>query len=85
MRSATFSPNGRQLNPRLVRNRNSVRWSINNFHLAHIRNLGLMAMALDPAADPSGTMARHIRNIEGQWMYQVDRMLSGDGFRDAFE
>ena len=29
---------------------------MNNYYLAHARNLGLMAMALDPADDPGGAL-----------------------------
>ena len=35
--------------PALLANRTAVRWAGNNYFTSHIRNVGLMALALDPA------------------------------------
>ncbi len=64
--------------PALVANRYSVRWSINNYWMAHARNLGLMSMAFDPADDPNGTMRKNIPTLSGQWLFTLDRMLRTD-------
>ncbi len=64
--------------PALIANRYAVRWSINNYSLAHARNLGLMAMAFDPVDDPGNVLRRHIPTLSGQWLFTLDKMLRTD-------
>src|SRR4029077_1730068 len=54
IQGAKPTPAGRANAPALVANRDGVRESLNNYYLAHARNLGLMAMALDARDDPGG-------------------------------
>lgn len=68
-------PGGRANDPALLRDRKMVRWSLNNYHLGHARNLGLMALALDPRDDPGGALRRHVRALEGQWLPVIDHAL----------
>src|SRR5205085_872242 len=75
---AVRSPAGRDDDPALLRNRTSVRWSLNNYYIAHARNLGLMALALDPRDDPGGTLRRYLRSVTGQWLFVIDHALRTD-------
>ncbi len=72
------TPGGRSGDPALLRIRKSVRWSLNNYYLAHARNLGLMALALDPRDDPGGTLRRQLDAVTGQWLYVIDHALRAD-------
>jgi len=72
------SPNGRAKDPALIANREGVRESLNNYYLAHARNLGLMAMALDARDDPGGRLRRHLGNVTGQWLHVIDHALRTD-------
>lgn len=45
------SPAGAYNNPTVLINRGNVRWSGNNYRACHARNLGMMALALDPSDD----------------------------------
>jgi hypothetical protein len=58
--------------PELVRDPLDYRWAVNNYVVAHMRNLGLMAMALDPADDPDGTLHGYLRNATGARLYMWD-------------
>jgi hypothetical protein len=71
-------PNGRNYDPALLRNRESVRWSLNNYYMAHARNLGLMALALDPRDDPGGRLRAYLRTVTGQWLFVIDHALRTD-------
>jgi hypothetical protein len=70
--------NGPLNSPGLLTNRTAVRWAINNYYLGHARNLGLMALAIDPADDPGGQLRRHLSNVTGQWLYLFDRIMRTD-------
>jgi hypothetical protein len=65
------------------------RWAGNNYFTAHMRNLGLMAMALDPADDPGNTLHAYLRNATGGWLYMVDYLMRNDArgglFPEGFE
>jgi hypothetical protein len=54
-----------------------------------MRNLGLMAMALDPADDPNNTLHAYLRNATGGWLYMVDYLMRNDArgglFPEGFE
>jgi hypothetical protein len=64
--------------PALIADRLAVRWSGNNYYTAHMRNLGLMAMALDPADDPDGTLRGYLQNATGAFLYVHDHLLRTD-------
>ena len=55
-----------------------VRFSVNNYYTAHMRNLGLMAMALDPADDAGNELGNYLKNATGAWLYVVDYQLRHD-------
>jgi hypothetical protein len=78
LEGALPKPSGRSENPALLRNRTSVRWSLNNYYTAHARNLGLMALALDPQDDPGGRLRAYLRTVTGQWLYVIDNALRND-------
>ena len=50
-------PVGLLNDPALLADPQQVRFSGNNYYAAHMRNLGLMALALDPADDAGGAFA----------------------------
>lgn len=58
--------------PILVQDPQHVRWSGNNYRCAHMRNIGLMSMALDPADDPGGTLGGFLSNAAGAWLYTFE-------------
>jgi len=71
-------PGGRAFDPALLRNRTSVRWSLNNYYVAHARNLGLMELALDAGDDPGGRLRGYLRSVTGQWLFVIDHALRTD-------
>ena len=70
-------PIGMTRNPALTANREQVRWAGNNYFAAHMRNLGLMAMALDPA-DSNPTLQGYLNNATGAWLYLFDHLSRTD-------
>lgn len=64
--------------PVLTADRTQRRWAANNYFTAHARNVGLMAMALDPADDPGGTLRSYVGNATGAWLYVFDHALRND-------
>jgi hypothetical protein len=72
---AVPTPTGRANDPALVSKARNVRWSLNNYYAAHARNLGLMALALDPRDDPGGQLRGYLRSVTGQWLYVIDHAL----------
>lgn len=71
-------PKGVVNDPVLVDSSEKTRWAVNNYFTAHMRNLGLMAMALDPADDPDGALRGQIASVTGAWLYAFDRGLRID-------
>ncbi|HYF27375.1 MAG TPA: hypothetical protein VD931_16645, partial [Baekduia sp.] len=71
-------PGGRPRDPGLIADRRRVRWSLNNYAIAHARNLGLMSLALDARDDPGGRLRRHLRDVTGQWLFVTDHALRTD-------
>ena len=59
--------------PRLVDSPEKLRWALNNYFTAHMRNVGLMAMALDASDDPGGALRGSLANATGAWLYVFDR------------
>jgi hypothetical protein len=48
---------------------------MNNYYNAHMRNMGLMAMALDPVDDEGDQLHSYLRNATGQWLYVTDHAM----------
>jgi hypothetical protein len=71
-------PEGTINDPALLQDRAQVRWSGNNYYTAHMRNLGLMALALDPADDPGGDLRAYLANAIGAWLYIFDELTRTD-------
>jgi hypothetical protein len=71
-------PGGAANDPALIANRNGARWSLNNYYLAHARNLGLMALALDARDDPGNRLRRYVKDVVGQWLFVIDHALRTD-------
>lgn len=61
--------------PLLISDETAVRWSSNNYYLAHMRNLGLMALSFDAADDPDGRLTGYLASATGAWLYVWDRAL----------
>ncbi len=61
--------------PVLINDTLRVRWAANNYYMAHMRQIGLMSMALDPADDPNGELGAYLENATGAWLYVVDHLL----------
>jgi len=64
--------------PVLVSDPVRVRWSANNYSLAHMRNIGLMAMALDSSDDPNNELRGYLKDATGAWLYVIDFLLRND-------
>jgi hypothetical protein len=64
--------------PVLLADRSAVHWAGNNYFTAHMRNLGLMAMAFDPADDPGGELGAYLDLALGAHLYMVDELLRTD-------
>lgn len=61
--------------PALLADRQQVRFSANNYYAAHMRNLGLMALALDPADDPDGALRAYLANALGARLYIFEHLV----------
>ncbi len=59
-------PVGMTNDPALLADPQQVRFSGNNYYAAHMRNLGLMALALDPADDADGALRAYLDNAAGR-------------------
>ncbi len=64
--------------PVLVSDPSLVRWAGNNYYVAHMRNMGMMALALDAADDPDGALGAYAANATGAWLYVVDHLFRTD-------
>lgn len=71
-------PVGLLNDPALLANPRTFRWSANNYFGSHLRNVGLMALALDPADDPGGELAGWLENVIGAHLYMNDALLRTD-------
>ncbi len=76
--AADFHPEGPFNDPALLTDKAQVRWAMNNYFTAHMRNLGYLAMALDEADDPDGKLRGYLRNATGQWLFMTDAAQHGD-------
>lgn len=72
-------PIGTENSAALLSNKVRARFSLNNYYTAHMRNLGLMSMALDPEDDPENELGNYLKNATGAWLYVVDYELKNDG------
>jgi hypothetical protein len=73
--AADFSKDGPFNDPAMLNDQGHVRWAMNNYYNAHMRNMGLMAMALDPDDDPGDQLHNYLRNATGQWLYVTDHAM----------
>jgi hypothetical protein len=64
-------PVGLLRDAQLTNNRSLVRWSGNNYYAAHMRNLGMLSLALDPA-DSTPQLQGYLDNAVGSWLYIFD-------------
>jgi hypothetical protein len=71
-------PIGAHLDPQLIADRDQVRWSGDNYFTAHMRNLGMMAMALDPSDDPSSQLHAYLTDATETWLYIFDNLTRTD-------
>ncbi|MEO6323910.1 MAG: hypothetical protein ABIT01_04955, partial [Thermoanaerobaculia bacterium] len=72
-------PMGVVNDPRLVDETPKLRWALNNYFTAHMRNIGLMAMALDAGDDADGALRGALGNATGAWLYIFDRAVKTVG------
>jgi hypothetical protein len=72
------TPNAKANDPALIADQRSVRYSLNNYYIAHARNMGLMAMALDASDDPGGKLRSQIKQVTGSWLFIIDRALRNE-------
>ena len=70
-----FTKDGPRNDPAMFADQVHVRWAMNNYYIGHMRNLGFMAMALDPADDPGEQLRGYLRNATGQWLYVTDHAM----------
>ncbi len=68
-------PKGLRNDPKLTADPDQVYWAGNNYYTAHMRNLALMAMALDEGDDPGGMLRGHVESVTGAWLYVADALL----------
>jgi hypothetical protein len=73
--AADFRQDGPFNDKALLDNQTHVRWAMNNYYNAHMRNMGLMAMALDAGDDPGDELHNYLRNATGQWLYTTDHAM----------
>ena len=71
-------PVGLLNDPALLADRQQVRFAGNNYYAAHMRNLGLMALALDPADDPGGALRAYLDNATGAYLYIFEHLSRND-------
>jgi hypothetical protein len=64
--------------PALLADRTAVRWAGNNYFTGNMRNLGLMALAFDPADDPGGELGAYLEVAVGAHLYLTDHLLRTD-------
>jgi len=62
----------------LLSDRAYIRWSNNNYYLAHMRNMGMMALALDPSDDATGALQTGLSEATGAWLYVIDHVMRTD-------
>ncbi len=71
-------PIGLVNDPALLADPLALRLSGNNYFGSHLRNVGLMALSLDPADDPTGELEGWLANVIGAHLYMNDALLRTD-------
>ncbi|MDX2078303.1 MAG: hypothetical protein SFZ02_17855 [bacterium] len=64
--------------PQLLQDKLYHRWSNNNYYTAHMRNMGLMSLSLNPEDDPTGALATCLNEAMGAWLYVFDNSMRTD-------
>jgi len=64
--------------PQLIQDPLYHRWSNNNYYAAHMRNMGLMSLSLNPEDDPTGALATCLDEAMGAWLYVLDNSFNTD-------
>src|SRR5258706_4873897 len=79
-------PTGVYLDPSLLQDHDSdaksrrrIRYSYNNYYLAHLRNIFLMSASLDISADPDGQLHKYMDDVTGAWLYVTEEYLKNEG------
>lgn len=72
------TPVGLVNDPALLADKSQVRWAGNNYYTAHMRNLGMLALALDAADDPNNQLRNYLQNATGAWLYIFDHLTRTD-------
>jgi hypothetical protein len=62
----------------LLADQQQMRFSGNNYYAAHMRNLGMMALALDPADDANAQLRGYLNNAIGAYLYIFDHLTRTD-------
>ncbi len=65
--------------PVLISDRTRVRWSLNNYYQAHMRNIGLMTISMDESDDPGNELRNYLDYATGAWLYVNDYARRTDG------
>ena len=71
-------PVGLQRDPALYADKYQRRFAGNNYYAAHMRNLGLMALAFDAADDTDGRLRGYLDSATGAYLYIFDQLLRSD-------
>ena len=71
-------PVGLVNDPALLADQQQVRFSGNNYYAAHARNLGMMALALDPADDANNQLHSYLDIVVGAHLYIFDHLIRTD-------
>ncbi|GIK56174.1 MAG: hypothetical protein HND44_02090 [Chloroflexi bacterium] len=71
-------PVGMVNDPQLLADEQQVRFAGNNYYAAHMRNLGLMALAMDAADDPHGELRHYLDIATGSYLYIFNHLISQD-------
>jgi len=64
--------------PILLADSQQVRFSSNNYYAAHMRNVGMMALALDAADDADGALAAYLGHALDARFYIFAHLIEGD-------
>ena len=80
-------PVGAYNDPALLDDPKKIRWASNNYYANHMRQIALMAMALDEADDvpaaadepAAGTLRKFVGNVMQAWLYQAKKYEETDG------
>ena len=71
-------PVGMTNDPQLLNDEQQVRFAGNNYYAAHMRNLGLMALALDEADDPNGDLRHYLDIATGSYLYIFNYLIANE-------